>query len=74
MSWREFRIGEGIRRAEMLVRPLKCVSGACDTEGNGEASIHFDMLIGATCSHVSLLPEVKEITSFGQIETSSTSS
>ena len=29
----EFRIGEEVRRAEMLALTLKCVTGYCDTEG-----------------------------------------
>lgn len=32
-SWRDFGVGEEVRRAGVLAWTLKCVIGTCDTEG-----------------------------------------
>lgn len=63
MSWGEFSIGLGVRKARMLGRTLKCLTGICGTEG---AQCHS--------RHMSLLPEVREMAAFRYREISFISS
>ena len=64
VSWREGRVG----RARMLAGTLRCVRSTwyLQYRETSEASMCFDMLIGTIASHMSLLPEVREMTPFGR--------
>ena len=58
MRWRELR-AEEVRRARSLAWSLKCKKRDLRYKG-------FDMLIVTTGSHMSCLPEVREMTHFSR--------
>lgn len=60
--WQEGSPGAGevkgrwqVRRARKILQTSNCVIGTYDTEGSPEASIHFNILVGTTDNHFSLL-------------------
>jgi hypothetical protein len=68
VTLRGCRVGEEVRRSRMLAGTLRCVRSTwyLQYRETSEASMCFDMLIGTIANHISLLPEVREMTPFGR--------